>query len=380
MPRIPDRAAAMTDAPDEVFMAAPRSGIDSVVWPALLPELQAKLLAIEFQLEQSEWWTAAELRASQLGQLRHLLSHSHATVPFYGAALAAAGYRPDQPLTSELWARLPILDHAALQGNRDALASLAVPPSHGPVVELQIDRGFGPVHVRITELVQLMRLAFFLREEIWHRRDLEGTLAAIRAEPKGNAAYPGGRREEHWGWPMGPLYGTGPQVVLDSRTGLADQVAWLQREDPTYLIAHPADALALARESRARGLTLRSLKGVRCLGGGLSAAVRDACREAWGVPVAHIYRAEEVGPLALQCPAHEHFHIQCEQALVEVLDDAGKPCAAGETGRVVATPLNNFAMPLIRYDLGHFAEVGAACPCGRGLPVLSRIFGRTRAA
>jgi len=33
---------------------------------------------------------------------------------------------------------------------------------------------------------------------------------------------------------------------------------------------------------------------------------------------------------------------------------------------------------LIRYEIGDYAEVGAACACGRGLPVLNRIMGRYR--
>jgi phenylacetate-CoA ligase len=45
---------------------------------------------------------------------------------------------------------------------------------------------------------------------------------------------------------------------------------------------------------------------------------------------------------------------------------------------VVATALHNFATPLIRYDVGDWAEVGPPCPCGRGLPTLRRILGRTR--
>src|SRR3546814_12503103 len=35
-------------------------------------------------------------------------------------------------------------------------------------------------------------------------------------------------------------------------------------------------------------------------------------------------------------------------------------------------------MPLLRYEIGDFATVGAASPCGRGLPVLDRILGRVR--
>ena len=42
------------------------------------------------------------------------------------------------------------------------------------------------------------------------------------------------------------------------------------------------------------------------------------------------------------------------------------------------TSLHNFATPLIRYEIGDHAEVGEACPCGRGLPVLKRILGRSR--
>jgi phenylacetate-CoA ligase len=361
----------MTAAPREGFPAAPRSGVETVLWPALLPELQAKLLAIEFQLEQTEWWTEEELRQHQFQQLGNLLAHAQATVPFYAAALAAAGYRPGELLTPEIWARLPILNRATVQGNRDALASRATPPSHGPVTDLRIDRGSGPLDLRITEVAQLMRLAFFLREQIWHRRDLQGKRAVIQRDEA--AGYPDGRREANWGWPMGVLYETGSQCVLDSRAGLAEQVDWLRREDPAYLVANPADALALAREFRSRHLELPSLKGVQALGGGFSAELRAVCREAWGAPVIHLYRAEEVGPLALQCPEHEHFHVQCEQALVEVLDDQGRPCRPGEAGRVVATPFNNFAMPLLRYEVGDTAEVGAPCPCGRGLPVLTRI-------
>jgi hypothetical protein len=365
----------MTDRSREGFPAAPRSGIESIVWPAYLPDLAAKLLAIEFQLEQSERWSEAELREHQFRQLGHLLAHAEATVPFYATSLAAAGYRAGEPLTSEVWARLPILDRAAMQRHRDALTSRAIPPAHGPVAELQIERGLGPVQLRITEIAQLMRLAIFLREQVWHPRELEGKRAVLRLDESvlGSSE---GRREENWGWPMGALYETGPQTVLDRRVTLEAQVAWLIRESPVYLVASPANTLALARAFRVRSLALPSLKGVHSLGGGLSPEVREACRDAWGVPLVHFYRAEEVGPLALQCPEHEHLHIQSEQALVEVLDGQGRPCGPGETGRVVATPLNNFAMPLIRYDVGDMAEVGAPCACGRGLPVLKRVSGR----
>ncbi len=68
--------------------------------------------------------------------------------------------------------------------------------------------------------------------------------------------------------------------------------------------------------------------------------------------------------------------MQSEGVLLEILDESGKPCPPGEPGRVVATDLHNFAMPLIRYEVGDYAEWGQACVCGRSLPVLARINGR----
>jgi phenylacetate-CoA ligase len=63
---------------------------------------------------------------------------------------------------------------------------------------------------------------------------------------------------------------------------------------------------------------------------------------------------------------------------VEVLREDGNPCAPGEVGKVVLTDLHSFALPLIRYDVGDFAEVAPASPCGRGLPAIRRVLGRVR--
>jgi phenylacetate-CoA ligase len=91
-----------------------------------------------------------------------------------------------------------------------------------------------------------------------------------------------------------------------------------------------------------------------------------------------VYSCEELGPIALQCPSREHYHVQAENLYVELLREDGTPCGQGELGRVVVTALHNFPMPLLRYDLGDYAEAGEPCACGRGLPVLRRIVGRVR--
>ena len=52
---------------------------------------------------------------------------------------------------------------------------------------------------------------------------------------------------------------------------------------------------------------------------------------------------------------------------------------SGEMGEIVITDLNNYAMPLIRYRLGDLAvATDKICKCGRGLPLLGDIEGRTQ--
>ncbi len=159
-------------------------------------------------------------------------------------------------------------------------------------------------------------------------------------------------------------------------TPIEQQMAWLQRENPDYLLTHPTIAHRLAEHSLEHGLRLPKLKQIETISEILRPATREICRAVWGVPIVDLYTTREAGYLALQCPDHEHYHVQSEGVLVEVLDEQERPCGPGQFGRIVVTPLHNFAMPLIRYDIGDFAEVGAPCPCGRGLPVLNRIVGR----
>ncbi len=106
--------------------------------------------------------------------------------------------------------------------------------------------------------------------------------------------------------------------------------------------------------------------------------LRALCKEQWDIPLVDMYTTEEAGYLALQCPEHPHYHVQSEHVIVEILGTDGKSCPPGETGRVVVTDLHNFASPLIRYDIGDYAEAGALCDCGRGLPVIKNIMGRER--
>lgn len=350
----------------------PRSAVTGIAWPAVPAPVGASLLALQHQLEQTQWWSCERLEAEQFAQARLLLRHALATVPWYGDRLRGAGVDPEASDLAARWNSIPLLDRRQIQDAGDRLASSRIPPDHGRALEFLSSGSTGePIRTRGSELTHFFTNALILRDHLWQHRDFTARHAIIRSKVE-SATLPG------WGPPVDAVYPSGPSALLNIRTDVAAQLDWLLKEDPAYLLTHPSNALELVRLSRERGARPRSLRELRSFGETLPAELRTLAREAWGVPVTDAYSSEELGTIALQCPEQEHYHVQAENLLLEVLDDAGRPCAPGQVGRVVATTLHNFAMPLIRYETGDYAEVGGACPCGRGLPVLKRILGRSR--
>jgi len=86
-----------------------------------------------------------------------------------------------------------------------------------------------------------------------------------------------------------------------------------------------------------------------------------------------------VGLIAAACPHSHRHHVMAELVLVEILDDRNRPVEPGARGRTIITPFYNHAMPLIRYDIEDLAVPAVEpCGCGRSLPTLDAVLGRTR--
>jgi len=346
--------------------------VSDIVWPALPNAVAASQLAMQYQLEQSQWWTADQLRAQQFRQLHALLTHAWESIPFYQQRLKAAGFDPRTAVTPDTFSRLPLLHRSDVQMAGEALLSRQLPQEHGQKYEGKTSGSTGqPLRYFGTQYSQFIWQALTLRDHLWHRRDFLGKLAVIRT-------HVGNTTNANWGSPVHLLFDTGPAATLDIGASINTQAAWLQEQEPDYLLSYPSNILGLANHCLEHGIKLQRLREVRTLGEAHNPGLRAVCHQAWGVPVVDVYSANETGYIALQCPEHEHYHVQSESVLVEILKEDGTPCQPGEIGKMVVTSLQNYAMPLIRYEIGDLAEAGEPCPCGRGLPVIKRILGRQR--
>jgi phenylacetate-CoA ligase len=352
------------------YAAVPASNLPGVLWPALPGVPGQRMLAMQFQFSQSERWPLLKLREAQFAQLAVLLRHARDTVPFYRERLS--GLALDGPLNARTFASIPLLRRADIQSHFKSMVSSACPTEHGAVKEGQTSGSTGrPISFVGTELTEAFWHAFTLRDHLWHNRDFSAKLAAIRSRVAPGSGV-------GWGDSTDSAFHTGPAVMCNTERPIAEQAQWLMQENPHYLISVASNLQALAKHCRALGLRPSNLREVRTYGEALHPDARFEIRAAWDVPLSDMYSCREAGYLALQCPQHEHYHVQSESIYLELLNAVGKPCVAGEKGRVVITTLHNFAMPLIRYEIGDFAEAGELCDCGRGLPVIRRIFGRVR--
>lgn len=366
----------MIDTP--AFRGRLRSRVALIDWPALPSMSATTMLVILDQMEASQWWRSEELHRHQMAQLRHLLGHAVEQVPYYGSERMRQGGSQAE-VSLEDWLQVPPLTRDEVQTEFDALQSRNPPDEHGQVSEVSTSGSTGhPVSVKTTRLSQMFAAVCGLRAHRWHRRDLDARLAAIYLDRTGRGKYPKGLQQPGWGWPAGEIYRTGPAALLSLNTPIPEQAEWLQRQQPSYLLSTPSNLLVLAEYCINERIELPELRDVATIMEVVTPELREACRKAWDVPVVDMYTTREAGCIAVQCPERDHYHVMAEDILVEILDETGRKCQPGEVGRVVVTPLHNFAMPLLRYDLGDYAEVGDACSCGRGLPVLKRIMGRVR--
>lgn len=358
------------------------TSVPGVIWPAIPTPAIANLLSMQAQMEQTQWLAPEELTTRQLLQSRPLLHHAWHTLPYYREGLNAAGFKPGEPIKDiDSWGQIPILSREQLQSFGEGFRSHHLPKGHGPGQPLRTSGSTGrPVTVYRNNIDRLFWHAITLRDHLWHRRDARAKLAIIRKLDSPSAAPPPhGKAMDDWGQPFAGIYVTGPAVLLDiGSSSIQTQAEWLRQINPDYLLTYPTNVEALAAYFDEHNIEKPRLKEIITLSETVTAEVREMCRTQWDVPIKDMYSAQEVGYIALQCPETEHYHVQSESLLVEVLDPFGRNCLPGEVGRVVVTTLHSFASPLIRYDIGDYAEVGEPCPCGRGLPVLKRIMGRTR--
>lgn len=322
-------------------------------------------------MEQSQWWSAERIRQVQLDRLRAFLVDVGAHVPYYRQLFAEAGFVPGELSSVADLQHLPFLSKALIRAHTDGLRA----DNARALARFNTGGSSGEP------------LIFFIGDE----RVTHDVAAKWRATRWWNVDI-GDREIVVWGSPIelgaqdrvrqlrDALMRTELMPAFEmSEEKLDGFVARVRSRRPAMVFGYPSAISHIARHAEKRGIRLDDL-GVRVVFVTSERLYDDqrACIERlFGCPVANGYGGRDAGFIAHQCPSGS-MHITAEDIVVEIVDEAGQVLPAGQAGEIVVTHLATRDFPFIRYRTGDIGVLDdTPCACGRGLPVLKEIQGRS---
>ncbi len=327
-------------------------------------------LATLRKLEKSQWLPAKDLQAASNKKLRLMCEHAVATSTFYNRRFAQAGINASTVSCIADLAGLPLLTKTDIRENLEEILSSTyekkdlVPAKTG---------GSTGVSLRVFCDQQGIekRNAAALRSDIWSGWRMGQPLAAVWGNPPKAVTLKNKLR----------LFLKDRIIYLD--TMKIDEEAidkflieWKTLK-PGLLFGHAHSLFILAESLKESGISLRP-SGVIATSMMLLDHERAVIEEVCGTKVTNRYGCEEVSLIGCECEKHRGMHLNLDHNIVEFLRDDGTKCTAGEDGRIVVTELINFGMPMIRYEVGDRGVPSCQqCECGRGLPLMESLTGRT---
>jgi phenylacetate-CoA ligase len=325
-------------------------------------------------LMESQYWPEEKRRDLQRTHLARLLRHARDHVPFYGERLDALFSRSGD-IDWSRWNDIPIVRRADLRDHREAMLSPSLPPVHGRVHDQQSSGSTGArITVTHSDYAGWLNRAAVFRAHGWHGIDWSKDIFSWWGEDAGVDTLEGVQTGPKWG-PLWMPEATGRQFTLNRHVATSDVLAFIRDHNVGYVGVKPMSAHVLALEALRLGIR-PELDAILAHGTAARPDERERCREAFGARMILAYSAKEGQHMAYPCPHGHGYHVSEETVLLEIVDADGQHCADGEVGRVLVTPIFNFAQPLIRYEQGDLAAFGAPCSCGRTLKVIDRIVGR----
>jgi phenylacetate-CoA ligase len=324
-------------------------------------------------LAETEWLSPEKLQYYQAPLVSKLLQHARQTTDFYrhhfDFNLGSAHEIEDN------WPSIPILTRAEAVANCERLNSRFVPPEAGATHRGTTSGSTGvPFPYSRSEINGIATQALTERMWRWWKVDGRKSCARISFDRRRIAPPPDGATLSGWhrAHPQARYY------VLSTAADVEMQIRWLAARKPAYLGSYSSLLKEIALTSKRTGIKLQ-FELLFSFGTVVDEETRELCRAVFGAEIADTYGAEEAGHFAAQCKQCGEYHVSAEATRLEILHADGSPAKAGEIGRVIVTSLYNYAMPLIRYEIGDLAEVGSVhARCRRGLPSLRRILGRYR--
>ena len=306
-----------------------------------------------WQLNRNQWRTSQELRIYQLKKLKAIVHHAYESVPYYHRLFKSVKFKPRDLRKLEDIRKIPITKKMDIQRNHLDFIVRGVDVSK--CIEFYTSGSTG------------------IPLKTW--KDLRA--ASLDTAMKSYAIFACGarlmdkfvnvaRRGRSLMLPNQILIPItdGMEAIIKNLKRIKPDIIYSNSNTLQDLCAHQVSGI-LPKLIFSRAVTLTD-------------HVRNLVKHTFNIDINDTYGSTEFGRLAFECNEHSGLHMITDGALLEFLDDEGEWVADGEAGGIIGTGLLNYAMPIIRYDIGDIGvPTDERCGCGRNWPLINHIEGRT---
>lgn len=342
-----------------------------IVAPIYSIKEKSRLLSTLKELENSQWLTVEALSTIQLQKLKSILIHSYDTVEYYQDVFNKAGFNPYQMASADDLRSVPVLTkrdiirHSGKMVSRSYHRKDLIRASTGGSTGTQL-------HFSVNKECIHQRDACAWRHNRWANWDLGVPVGALWGNPPKAGTFKSKVRQNI-------LKRTSYLDTINMDTpSILEFVNKINKYEGYILFGHSHSLYLLADLLSKEKIFVGTPAGIVSTSMMLMDNERLLIEEVFRQKVFDRYGCEEVGLISSECERHNGMHLNIDHLFIEFIKANGHPALRGEEGRIVLTDLSNYGMPFIRYEVG---DVGVPtdrlCECGRGLPLMEKISGRT---
>jgi len=322
-------------------------------------------LRLLYQVRKNQWLKTSELEELQAKKLRAIIKHAYENTEFYHRKFKDAGVRPDDIKTAEDLKKLPFTTKEELrEHSTGSMLARGVDLKRCLITETSGSTGI-PTKIVYDEAADDFSKAINLRSYTENGLCLRSKWAVFKDLHH--------FQKQQWFQKLG-IFSPLQLSVFDTTD---KQVSILREFKPDVLDGYTSSIRLLAKAVEENGSEDIKPKAVFGTSEILDDEMRRYINSVFDVEMIDLFGCVELNRTAWECGEHVGYHIDIDAVIMEFVRE-GEIVSAGERGEIVYTGLYNYAMPLIRYaieDIG--VPSSEQCPCGRGLPLMKLIEGRS---
>jgi phenylacetate-CoA ligase len=324
-------------------------------------------------LDESQWWPIEKIVELQNQRLQHLIASVYENVPYYRRIFDDRSLNPTDIKSGTDLHKLPLLNKALVRQNFNDLLAKGYPSKRMVYLSTSGSMAEPLALYRSRDGLYNPGYAAAQRSYGWAGYEI-GEKCLLFGITRPHLSAWGQRRERATAFFERVMFFNVLEITPEN---IARLVKRMQSYKPRFIRGYPSAIYVMARFIEREGGPKIEPEAVITTAEQVYDYQRELFSKVFGCETFSFYSAIEAPSIAGECTEHSGLHISAENTIIEIVDDGGSVVPAGVEGKVLVTCLHDHAMPIIRYEIGDRGALSdAACPCGRGLPLLGNLSGR----